>query len=89
MAWSCVRGGRGWGEEEDLHQRVVSTEWAAQGSRQSPELQEIREYLGLGGPLWSQGLDSVFLVGPFQLGVFRDSVRQSFPSRHTSTNRPS
>jgi len=28
----------------------------------------------LGGPLWSQGLDSVILVGPFKPGVFCDSM---------------
>jgi len=27
-----------------------------------------------GGTLWSRGLDLMILVGPFQLGVFCDSV---------------
>ena len=48
------------------------------GSGQSPELLEFREYLGnalrhrvwvLGGPVWSQWLDSVIRGGPFQLGI--------------------
>ena len=58
-------------------------EQAVEGRGHSPELTEFRESLDtalrhrvwiLGGLEWSQELDSVILVGPFQLGVFCDSV---------------
>jgi len=58
-------------------------EWAAQGSGHSPELLEFKELLDstlrhrvwiLGGSVWSQGLDSRILVGPFQLGIFYVSM---------------
>jgi len=31
-------------------------------------------YPTLRGPVWSQELDSVVLMGPFQLGIFYDST---------------
>lgn len=49
-------------------------ERTAQGSGHSPELPHLREYLGLGCPSWSQELGSMILVGPFQLGIFFDTV---------------
>ena len=73
-AWSCVRGGLG-GQGMGLHQRVVGKEHP-QGSGHGPELLEFKEHLDmtlkhwvciLGGPVWSQGLDSVVVVGPLQL----------------------
>jgi len=63
-----------------------SLEQCPQGSGHGPELPEFKKHLDsalrhrvciLGGPLWSQELDSTFLVGPFQLGIFCDSMIQS------------
>jgi len=60
-------------------QRWLGTELAPQGSDHSTELLEFRERLGCtlrhtawfwGDPVWSQGLDSMVLVGPFQLRTF-------------------
>ena len=34
----------------------------------------------LSGSAWSQELDSVILIGPFQLGIFYESVRSHFRS---------
>jgi len=48
-----------------------------------PQVPEFNEHLGkafryrvwiLGGPLWSQELDSMILVSPFQPGIFHNSV---------------
>jgi len=51
-------------------------ELAAQGSEHGPKLPELKQHLDvLGAPVWSQVLDSVILVGPFQLSIFYDSVR--------------
>jgi len=56
---------------------------AAQGSGHSPKLQEFKEHLDnslryhvwiLCGPVWSQELNSMILVGTFQLGLFCDSM---------------
>ena len=53
------------------------------GSRHSPELLEFKGHLDttlrhkvwiLGGPVWSHGLGSIILVGPFQFEIFYDSV---------------
>ena len=83
MAWCCVRGGAVGGEGKGLHQRVVGMEQAAQGSGHRPELLELNKHLDgtfrhtvwiLGGPLWSQELDLMILVGPFQLGILCDSM---------------
>jgi len=57
-------------------------ERAPQGSGCSPKLREFKKcedsalsFMAwfLGDPVWSQGLGSVILMGPFQLGVFCDS----------------
>ena len=57
-------------------------EQAVEGRGHSPELTEFRESLDtalrhrvwiLGGPVWSQELDSI-LMGPFQLRVFCHSM---------------
>ena len=38
----------------------------------------------LGGPVWSQKLDSMIPTGPFQLGIFYGSVISPTLSRHTA-----
>jgi len=52
------------------------------GSGYSPKFQEFKEHLDstlrhrvwiLGGPMWSQELNSAMLVDPFQLRIFYDS----------------
>ena len=57
-------------------------EWAVQGCGHSPKLPEFKEYLDsalrcrvwiLGGAVRGQEVDSVFLMRPFQLGIFCDS----------------
>ena len=62
---------------------MVGMEQAAQGSGHSPELLEFKECLDaalrhrvccLGGPVWSQELDLMVLVGPFQFGISNDSM---------------
>jgi len=59
-----------------VHQRVVGMERAAQGSGHRPELSQCKKQLDsdlryrvwiLGGAVRSPQLDSVILVGPFQL----------------------
>lgn len=40
----------------------------------APSCYNPRSLLILSGPLWSQALDLLILVGHFQLGVFYDSV---------------
>ena len=35
--------------------------------------------LGLGGAVWSMGLDSMIPVGPLQLRIFLDSMKQKYP----------
>ena len=64
-------------------------ERAAQGSGHGPELPEFKEHLDtslrhrvwfLGGPVWSQELDSMILVGPFQLKIFYDSMIKKGPA---------
>ena len=58
-------------------------EQAPQESGHSPELLEIKECLDsalshrvwiLVGSVWSQELDSMILMGSFQLGLFSDSM---------------
>ena len=34
----------------------------------------METHLFLGSPLWSQELDSMILMGPFQLGILNDSM---------------
>jgi len=57
---------------------------APQGRGHSPLLPELREHWDnalrhrvwiLGGRVWSQGLASVNLMGPFQLRTFSDSMK--------------
>ena len=64
-------------------------EWAAQGSRNGPELLEFKDsalrtgvWL-LGGPVWSQELDSMIITGPFQFGtmILRSPLGQQSGSR--------
>ena len=67
-------------QESVLHQRVVGMEWAAQGSGHGPAYQSSRSIWTplrhrvwiLSDPVWSWELDSMILVGPFQLGMFCD-----------------
>ena len=60
------------------HQRAVDIEQAHLGSVHGPKMLELKECWGttlrrrvwvLSGPVWSQELDSVILVGPFQLRI--------------------
>ena len=62
-------------------------EQAAQGSEHGPDLPELKKHLDnmlrcrvwvLGGPVWSQELDSMILVCPLQLGIVNDSVTEPF-----------
>ena len=78
-AWSCVRGGAAGGQGKG----TVGMERAAEGSGHGPEIREFKERLDttlrhrvwiLGGPVWSQELDSMTLTGPFQLEIFSDSM---------------
>ena len=82
-AWSCARGGAAGGQGQGLQQRVVCMERAAQSSRHGPKQLEFKEHFNnalrqrvriLGGPLWSQELDSVNLVGRFRLRILHGSV---------------
>ena len=85
-AWSCVRGGaagervctRGRWAWNSLPRAVGTAPSAgAQGAfgQRSHSLG-----LDLCGPMRSQGLDSMVLVGPFQLRIFCDSVFLTFIS---------
>ena len=47
---------------------------APEGGGYGPELLQLKAHLRLGGPLWSQGLDLVILLGPFQLRMLYDSM---------------
>lgn len=58
-------------------------EQAAQGSRHSTKLLELRKYWDITlrhtvwvVAVWSQGLHSVILVSPFQCKIFYDSMKQ-------------
>ena len=45
--------------------------WArVPGLREHWDIALIHRVQILGGAVWSQEMDSVFLVGPFQLGIF-------------------
>ena len=66
-----------------LTKRVVSMQRAPQGSDHGPRLAEFKKYLDnalrhriliLGGRVWSQELNLMILMGPFQLGIFYDSM---------------
>lgn len=59
-------------------------DWAPQGSAHGPKLTELKKHLNnslryrawiLDGPVWSQGLDLMTLMGPYQLVIFCDSMR--------------
>ena len=88
-AWSCVRGGAAGGQGKGLHQRVVGMERDAQGSGHSPSAGVpgasrhcFQTGLALGGAAWSQLLDSMILVGPFQLRIVGGSTTAY---KHTNT----
>ena len=81
MAWSCAREEAAGGQGQVIHQRAVGVEQAVQGSGHSPKLPEFEEHLDstlrhwvrtLGGPEWSQELQSGILVGPLQFGIFQE-----------------
>jgi len=59
--------------ERGLHLRVVGTALSCQSS-ESIGNSALRHRVWVLGPAWSQVLDSVILVGPFQLGIFCGSV---------------
>lgn len=70
-------------EEKALQQRAVGMKQAAQGNDDDYKLLEFRKHLDnahgyrvciLGGPVWSQELDSMILMGSFQLTIQYDSV---------------
>ena len=72
------------GSGKEYAPRVVSMEQAAQGSGHGLKLPEFKKHLDntlshrvwiLGGPVWSQQLDSVIFVGSFQAGKYYDSRR--------------
>jgi len=74
----------------NIRKRFFAREWsgteqAPQSSGQGPKLMEFKKHLNnalrhrvwtLGGPVWSQELDWMILMGPFQLGIFYDSVKR-------------
>jgi len=70
------------GEGKDLHQRVVGMEQPAQGSARGPELLKLEDGLDSALRHWvwfwevlcGAGNWSWSLFGPFQLGIFCDSV---------------
>ena len=72
------QGSGSWGQGQGLHQRAVGMEWAAQGCGHSTELLEFKGSLDTAsrhkvrilGDVWSQELDSVILMGTFQLRIF-------------------
>ena len=74
--------GRGSGDGgQGLHQRAVGMEWAAQGSGHGPECRSSRNVwtalsdMGFDfGCVWSQELDLMTLVGPFQLRICHNSI---------------
>ena len=82
-----LRQGRGrWGEGKGLHQRAVGMEQPAHSSGHGPKLLEFKECLDsalghwvsmLSGAVWNQMLDLMTLVGPFQHGMFCDSMKSS------------
>jgi len=84
MAWSCIRVGSVWVLGR-MPKRVVGMEQVSQGSGHNPRLSLFKKHLDnalrrmvwfFGGAEWSQGLDSVIPVGPFQLRIFCDSLIQ-------------
>lgn len=59
--------------------RVTSGQWDVRLCMDSPCFGEVGQCsqtrgLILGGSVWSQELNSIILMGPFQLGKFCDSV---------------
>ena len=60
-----------WGQWWGLrvwHEAVLGVAQGVLGQRSQTQS------LSLGGTFWSQGLDSMILVGPFQLGLFCNSA---------------
>lgn len=87
MAKSCITSGSGW-EFRRSSAPEGGGHGTPQGCRHSPELPQLREHLDnilrntgwvLGGTVWSQKLNSVIPVNPFQTGVFYDSMNCSSP----------
>ena len=81
---SSDREGSGWLSGEVLLQRVVG-HWNRLPRKVviAPSLPEFKKCVGsgfrhmvwfLGGPVWNQELDSVILMGPFQLRIFYGST---------------
>ena len=67
--------------EGGSHEGFQILEQAPQGSSHSTKLPEFKEHLDsalrhrvciLGGPVWSEELESMIPVGPFQLRIFYD-----------------
>ena len=56
--------------------RAVGTAPSARVLEVSGQRSQLHSLI-LCGPVWSQVLDSMILMGPFQLGVFYDSVIQN------------
>ena len=60
--------GRGsWGLGKGSAQERGGYGRASQSSGHGPELLQMEDCLHLGGPLWSEGLDLIILVGPSNL----------------------
>ena len=80
MAWSCVRGGAVGVRDRGCTR--VGMERAAQGCGHNTELLEFkgsldtasRHKIQILGDVWSQELDSVILMGTFQLRIFHGST---------------
>lgn len=96
-AWSCIAGESHWvtAKGSSPLQRVEGMEQAPQGSHHDPRLLELKEHLDsslrhlvwcLGGAVWSRELDSMILVGPFQLGMYYDSLNWVLRLQVTATS---
>ena len=81
-AWSCVRGGAAGDQEKFIHQSVVGP-WnkLLRAVVMTPNCQSSRtiwrmvskQRVGIWDhPVWSQELDLMILMGPFQLSIFYD-----------------
>jgi len=88
MSWGCTRGGAGRLGEGSSPMSGQAPEQALQSH--VPKLPEFKDCLDntvscmvwfFGGAVWSLELDSVILMGPFQLWIFYDSVISRSPLR--------
>ena len=71
----CQGRAGGWGKA--LPHRAVGMEQPARTARAGGAQEVFGEHslgLGLGDPVWSQGLGTVIITGSFQLGIFCVSV---------------